>query len=129
MVWDPDVLRPRFRYQRDPHHGTQTVPTTTTPTESLQRKLTRLAAQWKAETGHLSLAAGRAMHPAYQRIIGIGPDAIGFLLRELQRTPDDWFWALNAITEVEPVPDGCQGNLREMADAWIKWGQAEGYLE
>ena len=102
---------------------------TMTPTDSLQQKFSRLAALWKAETAHLSLAARRAMHPAYQRIIGIGPDAIALLLRELQQAPDDWFWALNAITEADPVPEECQGDLQKMANAWIEWGQTQGYLE
>lgn len=98
-------------------------------TDSLQQKFSRLAAQWKDETAHVSLAAQRAIHPAYQRIIGIGPDAIPLILEELQRSPDDWFWALNAITEADPVPDENKGNLAKMASAWIQWGRKRGYLE
>lgn len=69
------------------------------------------------------------MHPAYQRIIGMGPDAIALILQELQRKPDDWFWALNAITEADPVPEGAQGNLPQMTDAWLDWGRAQGFIE
>ena len=100
-----------------------------TSAESLQQKFSRLAAQWTAETAHLSLADRRAMHAAYQHIIGIGPDAIVLLLRELQRHPDDWFWALTAITEADPVPEECRGDLQKMANAWIEWGREQGYLK
>ena len=97
--------------------------------DSLQQKFSRLSAQWRDETAHMSLAAQRAMHPAYQHIIGIGPDAVPLLLQQLQQGPNDWFWALNAITEADPVPEASQGNLQEMANAWIEWGRSEGYLE
>lgn len=103
--------------------------TTTTPSESLQRKFSRLAGRWTDETAHVSLASRRAMHPAYQRIIGIGPDAILLILKELQRKPDDWFWALNAITEADPVPEDCHGDLQKMANAWVEWGRLEGFIE
>lgn len=103
--------------------------TETEPSDVLKQKFNSLAAQWKNETAHLSLASQRALHPAYQRIIGMGPDAIELLLRELQQTPDDWFWALNAITETDPVPEQSRGNMRKMAAAWIEWGRSQGYLE
>lgn len=43
-----------------------------------------------------------AMHPAYQRIIGLGPEVAPLLLRELERQPDHWFWALKALTGADP---------------------------
>ena len=67
------------------------------------------------------------MHPAYQRIIGMGPSAVPLILRELKRKPDHWFWALHAITGSNPVPKESQGNLREMAAAWLDWGQKRGH--
>ena len=47
-----------------------------------------LAEQWKKETAHQSNVAKRAMHPAYQQIIGMGPEVVPLLLRELEREPD-----------------------------------------
>ena len=67
------------------------------------------------------------MHPAYQRIIGMGESAIPLLLEELDARPDHWAWALRAITGVDPVPDASRGKLRPTADAWVKWGRDNGY--
>jgi hypothetical protein len=61
------------------------------------------------------------MHPAYQQIIGMGVDALPLILRELEREPDHWFWALEAITGENPVPPTDRGRLNEMARAWLRW--------
>ncbi len=86
-----------------------------------------LARRWKRETAHISNAGKKALHPAYQEIIGMGMAAVPLLLAELNREPDDWFWALNAITGASPVPAESRGNVRQMADAWIQWGFSQGY--
>ena len=67
------------------------------------------------------------MHPAYQEIIGMGERAVPLLLAELRREPDDWFWALHAITGANPVPAASRGNARTMAEAWLRWGAENGY--
>src|SRR5256885_1317850 len=69
----------------------------------LRRTFEELADTWRRETGFLSFMQQRALHPAYQRIIGMGWAAVPLLLRELQRQPDHWFWALHAITGEEPA--------------------------
>jgi hypothetical protein len=80
-----------------------------------------LFSQWRNETGHLSLAIKQVMHPAYQRIIGLGPVAIPLILRELQREPDHWFWALEAITGEKPAYLG--SSVAQAAQAWLQWGK------
>ncbi len=76
----------------------------------------------------LSSTTGRAMHPAYQQIIGMGKEAIPLLLRGLdQQEPEHWFWALAAITGEDPVPPGDRGNVRRIADAWLRWGRQQGH--
>jgi hypothetical protein len=69
-----------------------------------------------------------AMHPAYQQIIGMGREVVPLILRELEREPDHWFWALKAITGEDPVPEQHRGRVRAMADAWIRWGREHGLL-
>lgn len=91
-------------------------------------KFGRLAKQWKKETAHVSSNSQRAVHPAYQRIIGMGEAAIPFLLHELDREPDDWFWALNTITEADPVPARARGKMERIARAWITWGRKRGFV-
>lgn len=88
----------------------------------------RLATQWIAETAHLSSMTQRAIHPAYQRIIGMGPAAVPMILALLASEPRRWFWALNAITGADPVPDESRGNVAEAAKAWREWGRLNGQL-
>jgi hypothetical protein len=86
-----------------------------------------LAQRWKKDTAHVSNIGKKALHPAYQEIIGMGKAAIPLLLTELRREPDDWFWALNAITGAQPVPPDSRGNLKEMTAAWLQWGSTQGF--
>jgi hypothetical protein len=42
------------------------------------------ANKWIAETGHVSSKEDAAMHPSYQRIIGLGSRALPFIFAEFQ---------------------------------------------
>jgi hypothetical protein len=93
----------------------------------LEAQFDRLASQWKVERTATSSVAAMAMHPAYQRIIGLGSPVVPLILRELRRELDHWFWALRAITGEDPVPLESRGRLPEMADAWFRWARERGY--
>jgi len=86
----------------------------------------RLADQWKRETEHTSSLKQACLHPAYQRIIGMGAAVVPYLLRELEQTPDHWFWALNAITEEDPAH--AEDSFEDTRRAWLAWGKEKGYL-
>lgn len=101
---------------------------TTDHPQTLDERFQILVARWKSERGATSSATQMAMLPAYQRLIGLGSDAVPLLLRELQREPDHWFWALGAITGENPVPPESRGNLPEMTRAWIEWGRCQGLI-
>jgi len=91
-----------------------------------------LARQWKSEHAAEATAAAMAALPSYQKIIGMGKDALPFILAELKSegdAPDHWFWALAAISDENPVPSDSRGKLSEMAKAWLEWGQKEGHVE
>lgn len=94
--------------------------------QSVAERFRELVGIWKAGTAPLSSATEMATHPAYQQIIGLGRDAVPLLLRELQREPDHWFWALKAITGVDPVEPRQRGQIREMAEVWLRWAREQG---
>jgi len=81
---------------------------------------------WKRETRWLSFMEQRAMHPAYQRIIGMGWVAVPLILCELERQPEHWLWALRAITGAEPT--GHAETVAAAAHAWLSWGRERGLL-
>ena len=98
------------------------------PSNSLgmAQRFQELAETWKRETRYLSFMEQRAMHPAYQSIIGMGWVAMPMILRELQRQPEHWLWALKAITGEDPA--GPNASMKTATDAWLKWGKEQGLL-
>jgi hypothetical protein len=57
----------------------------------------------------------------------MGKSVIPFILRDIKRTQDDWFWALTAITRENPIPAHDAGHIKKMMEAWLRWGVAKGY--
>lgn len=88
----------------------------------------RLARQWKRETAVKSNLEEIVMHPAYQRIMAMGPAALPLILEDLKRAPAHWFWALHNL--VPPGTDPAEGAITIAAarDAWLKWGMARGLI-
>jgi hypothetical protein len=95
------------------------------PTE---RDFSELAAKWAEDTLYLSSATDIVLHPNYQRIIGMGPRALPWILRDLEQTGRDWFWALWAITGENPVDQSDAGNFPRMTQAWLEWGRKRSYI-
>lgn len=93
-----------------------------------QGRFEQLAAEWKRETAHLSSPNAIAQHRAYQEIIGMGERAIPLILRDLQETGEQWFWALNSIAGESPILPGEFGNIEAMTRAWISWGIQRQYI-
>ncbi|MGH9428043.1 MAG: hypothetical protein ACRD2L_17310 [Terriglobia bacterium] len=87
----------------------------------LAREFQRLRDQWKRDTAHLSLTKDMALHPAYQRIIGMGFRVVSLIIEEMRANPDNWFWALRALTGQNPVKPEHRGNVSEMTRDWIEW--------
>lgn len=94
----------------------------------LETEFRTLADKWREETGMLSSTSKKAMHPAYQQIIGMGKRAIPLILQELKERPSHWFVALRSITGENPAPPEAAGCVKKIADAWIEWGQKKGHI-
>lgn len=87
-----------------------------------------LTQEWLEETAYSSSPTAITTHPAYLRIIGLGPDVVPIILRELSVRPGHWFVALEALTGTNPVREADYGDLPAMSDAWIDWARGQGYL-
>ena len=96
--------------------------------KDIRQRFRELAAQWKERSRYLSNTAQMAMLKPYQQIIGMGMPVVPLILEELQREPDQWFWALEAITRENPVPPEAAGRVRLMAQAWIERGRQHGLI-
>jgi len=125
-------MLPRLLYS--PNSQVKDVSPMTAPSQravpelSLRERFERLVAEWKGQSRYLSNTAQMAMLRPYQRIIGMGAPAVPLILEELQREPDQWFWALEAITEQNPVTPEAAGKVDNMAHAWIQWGKEGGFI-
>ena len=85
-----------------------------------------LVQRWKRDCMFESSTTKMILQPAYQQIIGMGDKAVPLLLREMEREPDHWGWALHAITRVDPVRREDAGRLAKIAEAWLAWGRGRG---
>lgn len=118
--------RPRRRYVAELKRSARQLARAEVEREQTFR---RLVEWWRNETGLMALIEDKAMHPAYQQIIGMGPDAIPLILREMKSRPGHWFWALNAITREDPIDPEDAGNVRKMTEVWLEWGRERGYID
>lgn len=92
-------------------------------------KFCKLKKRWESDTAYLSSVSEIVLHSSYQQIIGIGKEAIPLILNEMVKKPGHWFWALNAITGVNPISQEKEGKIKEMTKAWLNWGRQEGYIK
>jgi len=92
-----------------------------------QYEFCRLAAEWKYDTYWTSSVTKKVLHPCYQKIIGMGPIAVGWILETMSHEVDFWFDALTAITGEQPVPIEHAGDIQAMTNDWLEWGRRNGY--
>jgi hypothetical protein len=95
--------------------------------ESMEQRFRRLEAVWESATVFLSDAHKIIEHPAFQEIIGMGEAVIPLMLRDLEKEPRQWVWALPRITGANPVRPEDAGDSRKLADAWLRWAREHGY--
>lgn len=86
-----------------------------------------LSARWLRETSIESDPERIVFHPAYQRIMGLGPQVLPLILRDLGQSHHHWFWALTAITG-EDAAEG-QTTVGGAAEAWLAWGRRRGLID
>ena len=97
----------------------------TTSHNKLRRTFRQLAEHWRRDTRYVSLAKKKVLHPAYQRIIGLGPQALPLIFEELRQRPSQWFWALECITGEDPAKHS--STFKEAVEEWLAWARQNGY--
>lgn len=93
---------------------------------SLRERFDALADEWIAATRLSSSVTETCMHPAYQQIIGLGPDVLPLILEDVVAGELHWGWALRALTGLDAAASA--KTLPEARDAWIRWGRNSGIL-
>ncbi|MDP1996239.1 MAG: hypothetical protein Q8J90_03490 [Gallionella sp.] len=95
--------------------------------EPVVTKFEKLVTEWKTSRSSINSGTEMFTHPAYQKIIGMGIEAVPLILKEMGINIDHWFWALKAITGKDPVPPAHRGRLKLMTKDWLSWAKKQGY--
>ena len=78
---------------------------------------------WREETSGYSLSYQITAHPAYRRIIGMGRPALPLIFEYLAEHGGQWYVALHAITNADPVPEEAKGRREQAREAWLDWAR------
>lgn len=82
--------------------------------------------QWQRDTRFTSSVSDIVMHPAYQRIIGLGPRVLPLIFTELSKAPGHWFWALRSIVGTDVAKD--TRTIEDATGEWLAWAREHNYL-
>ncbi len=88
----------------------------------VRAKFEKLKDQWKRDVLVYSDTSKIVKDDSYISIIALGPSVIPLILAELRDEPDHWSYALEKLTDENPVDEESYGNLTAIRDAWLEWG-------
>lgn len=95
--------------------------------ETVEQRVVRLLRVWREQTAYLSSGTRITGHSAYQELMTLGPAALPFLFRDLEKTGDGHLSkALTALTGAHPVPAEDRGQIPKIAEAWLRWARDNG---
>jgi hypothetical protein len=104
----------------------QVLTVKTATIDSLAEEFPNLVRQWKEETFFISSLGKQFTHPAYVRIMAMGKEGIPLVLREMQNSQDNWFYALKFMAGKD-IAAGIE-NFEDAKAAWLEWGYSKNYI-
>ena len=132
MGWDADELAHlRNLLHNEPHVrglGYGQYADAVEPAPANRKRFEELADRWEEETFFLSNSDRINAHPALQEIISMGQPAVPLILERMRSQGGHWFEALQQLTGARPVPPESRGRIKEMTQAWLNWGELNGYV-
>jgi hypothetical protein len=141
--WEMDDLAARYKEAQDPYESYDPVRVggwswhVVRPVASSSRTFRRsdeevadefslLVNEWREATAIESGLERIILNSAYQRIIGLGPQALPHILRDIEETRDHWFWALTSIVGEDKAAG--QTSVGAAVEAWLAWGREAGLI-
>lgn len=101
------------------HHDSMWQRSPLRPSASLRERFTELVEQWTRDMMLSSSSDDVRMHPAYQQVIGLGPQAIPLIYEHMLTGEPHWSWALSSITGEDPATG--TDSPRAATATWIRW--------
>ena len=86
----------------------------------------QLSEKWKQSIELFSFANQVYTQEDYLKIIEMGNKALPYILKDLKKTHDYWFYALVKITGENPVKEEDNGNSEKMTMSWLEWARKQG---
>ncbi len=87
----------------------------------MNEEFEKLADEWERGTMHFSSSRMMKEHPAFQKLVDLGPDIIPLAIERLKREIGI-FWFLVLLKLVDNPPDtAVEGDMREMRRRWVEW--------
>ncbi len=81
----------------------------------------KLANEWEIGTMHLSSSRQMEEHPAFQKLVDLGPKIIPLAMERFKRNLGV-YWCLVLLKLVDNPPDiRVDGDMVEMRKRWIEW--------
>jgi hypothetical protein len=96
--------------------------------EALKREFDERADRWEREAAIHSAPAQKYLHRDYQFIMARGQPVIPLILKRLEKSRKDWFWALRHIAGPEADPAKDARNFDEAVRAWRIWADAKNHV-
>lgn len=96
------------------------------PKDLTEIEFNNLVEQWRRDTFLHSSLSKKVTHPAYVTIMACGKNVLPFVLRELEKNPDHWFYALRYIARRD-IASGTT-TFDDARSAWLKWGKQNNYI-
>ena len=85
----------------------------------------KLSEKWKQSIELFSFANQVYTQEDYLKIIEMGNKALPYILKDLKKTHDYWFYALVKITGENPVKEEDNGNSEKMTMSWLEWAKSK----
>jgi hypothetical protein len=92
----------------------------------LKTEFNLLVQKWRDETLFVSSLGKQFTHPAYVRIIAMGKEGLPLVLNEMQKSNDNWFYALKFMAG-EDAAAGID-NFEDAKSAWLLWGYKHNFI-
>jgi len=98
--------------------------------KTIKERFDELKIMWLEETKNYSRITHIIGHPCYEDIIDMGPAVLPFIIEELRdglkSNPPiihNWFFALQKLTNDNPIHSSEWGDLKKMAQRWVDWAE------
>ncbi len=92
------------------------------------KEFIKLKEEWNDETLFASSATEIISNSAYKKIISKGIEVLPWIMRDLIKTNDHWFYALEQITGENPINPLNIGIVEAMKKDWVEWSKDNNIL-